>query len=104
MTLKSTHYCRLIISIHDANNNLLFQKANGNKLLIFQILLQNSENFIIPQRNNFVFQEIVFKKVYFEKWLRIKSHNRISSQKLNFYTPISRGLLSESYDISPWKN
>ena len=60
---------------------------------------------MIPQPNIFVFHQIVFIKAYFEKWLRIKPiNNSISNQKFNFYTPINRGLSSENYDISPWKN
>ena len=72
---------------------------------VFQILQKNSENFIIPQLNNFVFQQTVLLKIYFEKWLRIKSiNNRISNQKFYFFTPISSGEITENYGISPWKN
>ena len=72
---------------------------------VFQILQKNSENFIIPQLNNFVFQQTVLLKIYFEKWLRIKSiNNRISNQKFYFFTPISRGEITENYGIFPWKN
>ena len=35
------------------------------KLQVFQNLQQNSENFIIPQPNSFVFQQIELKKIFF---------------------------------------
>ena len=61
-SLKSAHYFLSTVLINDPNKNLLFQQANSKKLHVFQILQQNRENFIYPQPNNFIFQQIAFKK------------------------------------------